>query len=223
MLYTATGPINCHEDIHRFPRGVEMTENSYTPEQIDTITDYVDVRTSSPTEKTAHFIFGTNQVIPADLVAERHAQGLAPFIIATGGINRHNGVVEGQEFHRLLIERGVSADAIRYEDTSSNTFENVEHSLPYLREALTSGLSVTAVCKWYHRRAIHYLRALLPQARSIHTITFEPVYSGVPITRTNWIEHPDGKRRVVREWQEVQRRITDGSFQEMSRSEDAWR
>jgi uncharacterized SAM-binding protein YcdF (DUF218 family) len=172
---------------------------------------------------TAHFIFGTNQVIPVDLVAERYHKGLAPFIIATGGVNRHDGIVEGQEFRRLLIEGGVGESAIRCEDRSANTWQNVEFALPFLREAVSLGLPITAVCKWYHRRAIHCLRTLLPEAEAIYAITFEPVYSGVPITRENWTEHPDGKRRVIREWQEVSRRVADGSFKELKRVAGAWR
>jgi uncharacterized SAM-binding protein YcdF (DUF218 family) len=199
-----------------------MTEDTYTPEQVATITDYVDV-TAPPTEATAHFIFGTNQVIPVEIVADRYHKRLAPFVIVTGGVNRHTEIVEGQEFRRLLIEKGVSEAAIRFEDQSENTWQNIEFALPYLREAVDSGLAITAVCKWYHRRAIHCMRTLLPEAEAIYTITFEPVYSGVPITRANWIEHPDGKRRVVREWQEVSRRVADGSFKGLNRIDGAWR
>jgi hypothetical protein len=199
-----------------------MTEDACTREQVDAITDYVDV-TAPPPGAAAHFIFGTNQTIPIDLVVERYSQGFAPLIIATGGINRHNGIVEGREFHRLLLEKGVSNSVIRQEDQSSNTWLNVELSLPYLREAVNSGLPISVVCKWYHRRAIHCLRTIFPEVREIYAITFEPIYSGVPITRANWIEHPDGKRRVICEWQEVSRRIADGSFKELRRSDGAWR
>jgi uncharacterized SAM-binding protein YcdF (DUF218 family) len=199
-----------------------MAEGTYTPEQVATITDYVDV-TAPPVGVTAHLIFGTNQVIPVDLVADRYHKGLAPFIITTGGVNRHDGIVEGREFHRLLVARGVSESAIRCEDQSANTWQNVELALPFLREAADSGLPITAVCKWYHRRAIHCLRTLLPEAEAMYAITYEPVYSGVPITRANWIEHPDGKRRVVREWQEVSRRVAAGSLKELNRVDGVWR
>jgi uncharacterized SAM-binding protein YcdF (DUF218 family) len=199
-----------------------MNEEVYSPEQVATITDYVDV-TAPPKGVTAHLIFGTNQVTPVKLVADRYHKGLAPLVIATGGINRHNGIVEGQEFLRLLIEEGVSEADIRCEDQSANTWQNVEFALPYLREAVDSGLPITVVSKWYHRRTIHCLRTLLPEVEAIYAITFEPIYSGVPITRANWIEHPDGKRRVIREWQEVSRRVADGSFKELNRVSGAWR
>src|SRR5262245_48633461 len=123
-----------------------MIEETYSPDQIAAITDYVDVE-APPVEASAYFIFGTNQAIPAKLVIDRYHKGLAPFIIATGGVNRHNGVVEGREFLRLLVRGGVDESVIRCEDRSANTWQNVEFALPYLREAVGSGLPVTAVCK----------------------------------------------------------------------------
>jgi hypothetical protein len=74
-----------------------MTEKRYPAEQVATIMDYVDVE-APPIEATAHFIFGTNQSIPADLVIDRYHKELAPFVITTGSINRHNGINEGQRF-----------------------------------------------------------------------------------------------------------------------------
>jgi uncharacterized SAM-binding protein YcdF (DUF218 family) len=199
-------------------------KDSLSTSQITAITEYVDTEAPPPGgQPTAHLIFGTNQARPADIVAERYQRGLAPLIIATGGINRHNSIIEGHEFQRLLIEHGVPGAAIRVEDRSANTWQNVELALPFLKEALTSGLPVTAVCKWYHRRAIHVLKTLVPGIGAFHAITWEPVYAGRLVTRTDWQLIPDGKRRVMREWEEVPRRIADGSFREASISEGAWR
>jgi DUF218 domain len=66
-----------------------------------------------------------NQPPPAAVVAARYRDGLAPLVIVTGGINRHNGVVEGQMFRRLLTAAGVPDAAIRVEDQSANTWQNV--------------------------------------------------------------------------------------------------
>jgi len=123
----------------------------------------------------------------------------------------------------MLIERGVPETAIRYEDQSANTWQNVELAMPYLRDAVESGLSITAVCKWYHRRAIHVLRTPLPDVDAFYAITWEPTYAGAPVTRTNWPLNPDGKRRVVREYREIPRRIADGSFKEANKVNGAWR
>jgi len=199
-----------------------MDDHDLTPEQVVAITAYVDVD-APPPEPSAHFIFGTNQAIPAILTAARYHDGLAPLIIATGGVNRHNGIVEGREFYRLLIEQGVPQDVIRYEDRSASTWQNVEFALPYLREALDSRLSITAVCKWYHRRAIHALRTLLPDVDGFYAITWEPVYGGSPVSRTTWITNSDGTRRIIREYHEVPRRVADGSFRGATIVEGMWR
>jgi DUF218 domain len=198
-----------------------MTE-IHTPSQLAEITNYVDVAVPPP-GPGAHFIFGTNQVIPVVLVVDRYQDGLAPLIIVTGGVNRHSGVVEGQEFRRALAERGIPADVVRCEDRSASTWQNVEFSQDYLKEAMNADLPVVAVCKWYHRRAIHCLQTLLPDLDTVYAITYEPVYSGMPITRENWFDHPDGRRRVLREWHEVPRRVADGTLVDVDRDSGAWR
>ncbi|MBB4917535.1 YdcF family protein [Streptosporangium saharense] len=191
-------------------------------EQIPAVTAFVDTAAPPPDEPTAHLIFGTYQTQPAEIAAERYYRGLAPLIIATGGVNRHNGVVEGTMFHRLLLERDVPEAAIRYEDRSANTWQNVEFALPLLHEALESGLTITAICKWYHRRAVHILKTLAPEIGALHVITWDPIYAGQPVTRTDWPHIPDGRRRVIREWQEVPRRVAEGSFTDAKIIDGAW-
>jgi uncharacterized SAM-binding protein YcdF (DUF218 family) len=200
-----------------------MSDDDLTPDQIAAITAYVDIEAPPPDEPTAHVIFGTNQAQPAAIVAGRYRQALAPLIIATGGINRHNGVVEGQMFRRLLTASGVPDGSIRVEDQSADTWQNVELSLPFLRQALASGLRLTAVSKWYHRRAVHALRTLVPEADILYAISWEPVYAGALVTRGNWPKSPDGRRRVIREWQEVPRRVRVGSYHEAVKAGGAWR
>lgn len=201
-----------------------MTDQDLTSAQIAEITAYVDIAAPPPEgQPTAHLIFGTNQVRPIQIVAERFHRGLAPLIIATGGVNRHNGIIEGREFRRALVERDVPDEVIRYEDRSADTWQNVEFALPLVREALGTGLTITAVSKWYHRRAIEALKTQLPEIGIFHAITWDPVYAGKPITRADWPNIPDGKRRVIREWEEVPRRVTDGTFKGASRIDGAWR
>lgn len=117
----------------------------------------------------------------------------------------------------LLIERGVPEDVIRVEAESADTWQNVQNSAAFLDEAAQLGLPVTAVSKWYHRRAIQILATVYPKATPLHGLSYEPVYLGVPITRDNWHEHPGGRRRVIREWQETRQRIIDGSFVSLER------
>jgi len=54
----------------------------------------------------------------------------APLVIATGGVNRHNGIIEGREFACQLTEAGVPDGVIRVEDQSKDTWQNVELSPP---------------------------------------------------------------------------------------------
>lgn len=200
-----------------------MNDQDLSIEQISDITAFVDIEAPPPGDQpTAHLIFGTNQIRPVEIVAERYRCGLAPLIIATGGVNRHNGIVEAREFRRLLIERGVPDAAIRYEDRSANTWQNVEFALPFLREALASGLRVTAVGKWYHCRTLHILATQLPDIGRFHAISWEPAYAGRPVTRADWPFVPDGKRRVIREWEETSRCVAEGSFSDAKLVEGAW-
>jgi uncharacterized SAM-binding protein YcdF (DUF218 family) len=199
-----------------------MNDGDLSPDQVAEITAYVDIEAPPPPAPTALVIFGTNQRQPAGIAADRYHSGLAPLIVVTGGVNRHNGVVEGQMFRQLLREAGVPDSSIRAEDQSANTWQNVELSLPFLREALGRGLPLTVVSKWYHRRAVHALRTLLPEAGAFYAISWEPLYAGVPVTRDNWPERPDGRRRVVREWQEIPRRVAEGSYRDTAKTDGAW-
>ena len=201
-----------------------MSGDELSQEQVAAITAYVDIEAPPPPgEPTAHIIFGTNQAQPAAIVSKRHHRGLAPLVIVTGGVNRHNGVVEGRMFRELLTGAAVPDSSIRVEDESADTWQNVERSLPFLHEALTMGLRMTVVSKWYHRRAVHALRTLLPQTDRFYAISWAPVYAGTLVTRDSWPKIPSGKRRVVREWREVPHRIEDGSYRETMKLGGAWR
>ena len=117
---------------------------------------------------------------------------------------------------------GVPASAVRIEDQSKDTWQNVELSLPCLREALARGLPLVAVSKWYHLRAVYCVRTQLPEAVPLYAIGWEPVYAGTLVTRANWPSSPDGRRRIIRESQEVPRRVTEGSYLPAVKKDGAW-
>lgn len=191
--------------------------------EIAAITAQVDIEAPPPdAEPVALVMFGTNQAAPARIATDRYHREAAPLIIATGGVNRHNGIIEGRDFARQLTGAGVPASAIRVEDRSANTWQNVEMSLPYLREALAMGLRLCAVSKWYHLRTVYCLRTLLPEAPPFWAIAWEPVYAGQLVTRKSWPAIPDGRRRVLRETEEVSRRVTEGSYLPAVRKDGAW-
>jgi hypothetical protein len=181
-----------------------MTDDELTPQRVATLTAAVDIEASPPDgEPVALVLFGTNQAAPAQIAAARYHADAAPLVIATGGINRHTGIIEGREFARLLTAAGVPGDMIRVEDQSKDTWQNVELSLPHLREALALGLRLAVVSKWYHLRTVNCLATQLPEAAPFYAISWEPVYAGTLVTRASWPKIPDGRRRVLRESQEI--------------------
>ncbi|MEV4471220.1 YdcF family protein [Nonomuraea sp. NPDC049504] len=200
-----------------------MTDD-ISPRQVADVTAFVDIHAPPPADQaTALFLFGTNQAPPAEIAAECYHAGLASLIICTGGVNRHNGIVEGRTFQRQLMDRGVPADVIRCEDRSANTWQNVEFSLAYLHEALRAELTITTVSKWYHRRTVHILKTPLRDIGAFYAIGWEPIYVGKPVSRTDWPSIPDGRWRVLREWEEVSRRVADGSLASLECVHESWR
>jgi uncharacterized SAM-binding protein YcdF (DUF218 family) len=200
-----------------------MSNGELTAQQAAIITASVDIEAPPPdAEPVALVLFGTNQDAPVQIAAERYHKGAAPLVIATGGVNRHNGKIEGQEFARQLTDAGVPDSVIRVEDQSKNTWQNVELSLPYLREARSMGLRLAVVSKWYHLRAVYCLRTLFPEAVPFYAISWEPVYAGTLVTRTSWPKILDGRRRVIRESEEVPRRVADGSYRAATKAGGTW-
>lgn len=202
-----------------------MTDDALTPERIAAITAAVDVDAPPPDDQpVAMVLFGTNQLAePARIAAERHLRGLAPLIITTGGVSRHDGITEGRELEARLTDAGVPGSAVRVEDKSRNTWENVELAMPYLREALGMGLPLAAVCKWYHLRAVYCLRTQLPQAVPLYAVSWEPAPTGAAVTRQSWPATPHGRRLVIREFREVPHRIAEGSYLPAEKKDGAWR
>ena len=201
-----------------------MSDDELTPERVTALTAAVDIEVPPPDgEPVALLLFGTNQAAPAQIAAARYRVGAAPLVIATGGINRHNGIIEGREFACQLTGAGVPGDVIRVEDQSKDTWQNVELSLPYLREALALGLRLAVVSKWYHLRTVYCLATLLPEAAPFYAISWEPVYADTLVTRASWPKIPDGRRRVLRESGEVPRRVADGTYRAARKADGSWR
>ena len=201
-----------------------MSDDELTAEQAAAITATVDIEAAPPDgQPVALVLFGTNQAAPARIAAERYHGGTASLVIATGGVNRHDGIIEGPEFALQLTQAGVPGDVIRVEDQSKDTWQNVELSLPYLREALALGLRLAVVSKWYPLRTVYCLATLLPEAAPFYAISWEPVYASTLVTRASWPKIPDGRRRIIRESQEVPRRVAEGTYRAARKADGAWR
>lgn len=97
----------------------------------------------------------------AERAATLFAQGLAPRVIATGGVGEDaGGVSEAAAIEALLTERGVPPEAILLEDESTTTEENAA-----LSARRYGGLSVLVVTDSYHTlRAERVFRRHFPEA-----------------------------------------------------------
>ena len=89
-----------------------------------------------------------------DRAAELFKAGVAPKIILTGA----GDAVDNK---RLLVNRGVAADAIELEAASKSTKENAQFTIPLLRAA--GAHRVILVTSWYHsRRSLNCFRHYAP-------------------------------------------------------------
>jgi hypothetical protein len=122
-----------------------------------------------------------------------------------------------------LTENSVQADAIRVEDTSANTWQNVEYAAAHIHEALSLGLKVTAISEWFHRHTVHALKTHAAGIGDFHALGWEPECEGRAVTRRNWTAIPDGRRRIIREWEEATRRLAEGEVVALDQEAGTWR
>lgn len=84
-------------------------------------------------------------------------------------------------------------------------------------------MGLTAVCKWYHRRAIQRLRLLVPEAPYFHAVTWEPAtVDGMQIIRSEWFQLAATAQPVLKEWRVIPG-LADGTLREIKLVRDAWR
>lgn len=68
-----------------------------------------------------------------DHALDLYRRGQVRRIILTGGATRGASVSEADAGRRYLLGRGMAAEALLLEDTSTTTLENLQHSLPLVR------------------------------------------------------------------------------------------
>lgn len=83
-------------------------------------------------------VLGSHDLRVADRGAELYLQGLAPFLIFSGGLgNVTKGIwkdPEADRFARIALDKGVPAEAIFIENQSANTGENILFTQKLLQE-----------------------------------------------------------------------------------------
>jgi hypothetical protein len=122
------------------------------------------------------FVFGTRLARPAELAADGYLDGLAPFVVVTGGSSRQaDGLNEADHHRGVLLGRGVLENALIVERHSSTTPENVQYALPLIEERCGElPKTVIAVVKRFHRRALIVMARYMPTVERIYAVDYEP-------------------------------------------------
>lgn len=184
--------------------------------------DLVDSQAGEVRDADLIFIFGTRHWVPAELAAELYHAGRAPFVVTTGGPDRHpRGVSEAVVHKRLLLAAGIPESAVILEDRSTTTVENVTLSAPLIANVVGDVRSVIAVVKWYHRRALVTLAAHAPNIERIYAADYEPFNadSRIVLGRRNWAEFSPGT--VERETRYM-RGLAASGFDLLQRTDSGW-
>lgn len=171
----------------------------------------LDVATRLPPSLDVLFVFGIRLTQPALLAADLVNQGVARYVVLTGGRNPVSGMIEAEAHLAILLSHGVPPERIVLEDQSSNTLQNVTYSVPKLLERVSSHLisSVGVVAKWYHcRRAMMTLKRHLPMKVKLFAVPYEPDDIG----RSNWWQTPEGRKRVLAERDRIPRYLAKGDI-----------
>lgn len=153
--------------------------------------DLIDASAPGDGPSDVIFVFGSLHLNAADVAAERFHNGVAPWVLVTGGQSpARPGHFEADRLVEILLHRGVPEANIIVESQATNTVENVSYSVSLLNEKLIQVRRITAVVKWFHRRALVLLAAGMPSVERIYAADYEPldVVTGKHLLRQTWAE-----------------------------------
>lgn len=127
------------------------------------------------------FVLGSHDTRVADYAVDLFFQGLAPYILFSGGLGRLTtgtfNKSEAEIFADIALARGVPEDKIIIENKSTNTGQNVEFSKEILKQRGLNFDSFILVQKPYmERRTYATFKKVWPEKDFIVTspqITFE--------------------------------------------------
>lgn len=103
---------------------------------IDTLWDYMRVG-DTPTPSDCIFVLCSNDTRVAEYAAQLFKQGIAPYIVFSGGVGRFTegqfSRSEAETFAAIALDCGVPDSAIVLETQASNTGENVRFTYDLLK------------------------------------------------------------------------------------------
>lgn len=128
-------------------------------------------------------------------------QGIAPFILPSGGATPHVKTTEWEFLRNKGISLGVPSEAILKEDKATNTFENARFSLEVLEQQGIHPKKVVLVCKNYHaRRALLTYQFVFPRETVFYV---SPVVDKTGTSKDNWFLDEDKISYVMNELEKV--------------------
>lgn len=188
-----------------------------SPEKIQDITNYLNCETSLPQKADLLFIAGTRLPEPAQIAIQLYKEGIAPYIVLTGGNNRYTNENEANQHHALLREANIPEKAIILENRSTNTLENILFARPLIAEkiALEKIKSILVIAKWMHsRRVLMTLKQHFPAGIRYYCRTYSPK----GITPDNWHQLPtDVFGNVLKNWETIPKNLAKGDIAEIER------
>lgn len=166
----------------------------------DCITDFIFVETEIA-QADVILIPGANHPQLMEKAVSLYKQGLAPYILPSGGYKPHVGTTEWDFLRDIGITNGVPKEAILKEDKAQHTLENARLSLEVLQKKGTDPKKVIIVCKAGHsRRALLSYQAEFPKETEFFV---SPVIDRYGITKENWFSSEVGISRIMTEVEKI--------------------
>ncbi len=151
----------------------------------DCISDFIFINTSLESSDVI-LVPGSSSPKTMFKAAELYREGLAPYILPSGGYNEKikDYSSEWECYKAAAIEMGVPESALLKEDKARNTFENAIFSQKVLKNSGLPFKKAIIVCKAYHsRRALLTYQAIFPHDTEFFVCS---VPDKNEITKENW-------------------------------------
>ncbi|WP_420818336.1 YdcF family protein [Paenibacillus ginsengarvi] len=127
---------------------------------------------------------GASQPQLMEQAARLYHQGIAPFILPSGGSTPYVETTEWEFLRNVGVSLGVPAEAILREDTATNTFENARLSWEVLQSKHMHPKKAVLVCKNYHARRALLTYQLFFSRETVFYVS--PVIDRSGTTKLNW-------------------------------------
>ncbi|MEA3322529.1 MAG: YdcF family protein [Bacillota bacterium] len=169
----------------------------------------------NPFDCITEFIFVETAVSPADVIlvpganhpplmekaADLYKQGMAPYVLPSGGYKSHVEMTEWEYLRNLALENGIPEEAILKEDKAQHTLENARFSLEVLHRNNIVPRKAIVVCKAGHaRRSLLCYQAEFPKDCEFMVSHCVDRYG---ITKENWFLTDVGINRVMNEVKKI--------------------